>query len=89
MRKKELKQLASTRPDGFAAGNKIHPQNHNIWPIERTQSSGWLYDVDHKVLAKISARLNLVTGLNVAKTDTVSIGNHPYGTFESEAFQEN
>ena len=55
--------------------------------IERTQSSGWLYDVDHKLLAKISARLDLVTGLNVAKSDPVSIEEHPYGTFESEAYQ--
>ena len=55
--------------------------------IERTQSSGWLYDVDHQVLAKISARLDLVTGLNVAKSDPVSIEEHPYGTFESEAYQ--
>ena len=54
--------------------------------IERTQSSGWLYDADHQVLAKISARLDLVTGLNVAKSDPFSIGR-PYDTFESEAYQ--
>ena len=54
--------------------------------IERTQSSGWLYDSDHPVLAKISARLDLVTGLNVAKSDPFSI-EKPYDTFESEAYQ--
>ena len=64
-------------------------KKHSIWPLERTQSSGWLYDVDHEVLAKISARLDIITGLNVAKTDPVSIENHPYSTFESEAYQAN
>jgi hypothetical protein len=54
---------------------------------ERTQSSGWLYDVDHKLLERISKNLDHTTGLHVAKTDPISIKQFPYDVFESEAFQ--
>ena len=51
-----------------------------------TQSTCWLSDLEQGFLTKIATRLDLVTGLNVAKTDPASILD-PYSTFESEMFQ--
>ena len=52
----------------------------------RTQSTCWFTDMERDFLMKIAERLDLVTGLNVAKKDPASI-LRPYDTFESEMFQ--
>ena len=54
--------------------------------MERTQSTCWFSDMDRDFLMKIGERLDLVTGLNVAKKDPASI-RRPHDTFESEMMQ--
>ena len=54
--------------------------------MERTQSTCWFTDVETDFLMKIAERLDLITGLNVAKKDPASV-IRPYDTFESEMLQ--
>ena len=54
--------------------------------MEGPQSTCWFADPDRDFLMRIAERLDLVTGLNVAKKDPASI-LRPHDTFESEMFQ--
>merc|ERR1712018_382368 len=79
-----MKRMASSKL--YTSVLESHMDKFTQTNMERTQSTCWLSDLEQVFLTKIATRLDLVTGLNVAKTDPASILD-PYSTFESEMFQ--
>lgn len=70
---------------GVATVQDLTTQSGKV-SIERSQSSGWLWDQDHPLLYKLGQKTSVLTGLEVARPKGL-LGTHGGEWVEAEAWQ--